>query len=414
MNLVQKLALDAGPILRALTRSRAGPVLIALQCAITLAIITNAIFIIQDRLQKMARPSGVDVDNVFSMNAIPFAPNFDVKASVEADLRALRALPGVVDAGVINAFPLLESGGSSSFTATADAKPAEFISAARYESDAHALNTLGLKLIAGRDFREDEIRSREANSQWDNPVAILSKAFADKLYPPDGGSAGTAVGKTVYDSNKTPIPIVGIVERAQAPWVNWGQLEYSAFFSNYRLSFTRYIVRTAPGERDRLMAEAEKVLSAGNSGRLINQMKSQTEIEARTYGEYRAMAVILLSVIVLIVIITGLGIVGLASFNVNARKKQIGTRRALGAQKGDIVRYFLVESWLITTAGAVIGAGLSFGLSYWMVNTFDLPPLDWRYIPVGVGFLWVLGLVAVLVPARRASQLAPALATRSV
>lgn len=414
MNLVQKLALDAGPILRALTRSRAGPVLIALQCAITLAIITNAIFIIQDRLQKMARPSGVDVDNVFSMNAIPFAPNFDVKASVEADLRALRALPGVVDAGVINAFPLLESGGSSSFAATADAKPAEFISAARYESDAHALNTLGLKLIAGRDFHEDEIRSREANSQWDNPVAILSKAFADKLYPPDGGSAGTAVGKTVYDSNKTPIPIVGIVERAQAPWVNWGQLEYSAFFSNYRLSFTRYIVRTAPGERDRLMAEAEKVLSAGNSGRLINQMKSQTEIEARTYGEYRAMAVILLSVIVLIVIITGLGIVGLASFNVNARKKQIGTRRALGAQKGDIVRYFLVESWLITTAGAVIGAGLSFGLSYWMVNTFDLPPLDWRYIPVGVGFLWVLGLVAVLVPARRASQLAPALATRSV
>jgi len=126
------------------------------------------------------------------------------------------------------------------------------------------------------------------------------------------------------------------------------------------------------------------------------------------------MAIILVSVIVLIVIITGLGIVGLASFNVNARKKQIGTRRALGAQKGDIVRYFLVESWLITTAGAIIGAGLSFGLSYWMVNTFDLPPLDWHYIPVGVVFLWVLGLVAVLVPARRASQLAPALATRSV
>jgi len=414
MNLIQKLALDVGPILRALTRSRAGAVLIALQCAITLAIITNAIFIIQDRLSKMARPSGVDVDNVFSMNAIPFAPHFDSKASIEADLRALRALPGVVDAAVINAIPLLESGASSVYAARPDSKANEFIGAARYESDAHALNTLGLKLIAGRDFREDEIRGREINSQWENPVVILSKAYADKLFPPDGGSAGTAVGKTLYDGNQTPIPIVGIVERAQAPWIGWGQLEYSAFFSNYRLSFARYIVRAAPGERDRLMAEVEKVLTSSSSGRLIVSIKSQTEIEARTYGEYRAMAVILLSVIVLIVIITGLGIVGLASFNVNARKKQIGTRRALGAQRSDIVRYFLVESWLITTAGALVGCGLSFALSYWMVNTFDLPPLDWRYIPVGVVFLWVLGQLAVLVPARRASLLAPALATRSV
>lgn len=414
MNLFQKLALDLGPIARALTRSRAGAVLIALQCAITLAIITNAIFIIEDRLAKMARPSGVDVDNVFSMNAIPFAPNFDSRGSIEADLKTMRAVPGVVDAAVVNAFPLLESGGSSTYAAKPDAKPAEYVGAARYEGDAHVLNTLGLKLIFGRHFRDDEIQVREANSQYQNAVTILTKAYADKMFPPDGGSAGTAVGKALYDSNQTPMPIVGIVERAQTPWISWGQLEYSAFFSNYRLVFTRYIVRTEPGARDRLMPEIEKLLTASNSGRIINSMKSQTDIEARTYGEYRAMAVILVSVIVLIVVITGLGIVGLASFNVNARKKQIGTRRALGAQKGDIVRYFLVESWLITTAGAVIGAGLSFALSFWMVNTFNLPPLDWRYIPIGVFFLWVLGLVAVLVPARRASQLAPALATRSV
>ena len=97
----------------------------------------------------------------------------------------------------------------------------------------------------------------------------------------------------------------------------------------------------------------------------------------------------------------------------NARKKQIGTRRALGAQKGDILRYFLVESWLVTTAGAAIGALLSFALSFWLVNTFSLPPLDWRLVPAGAVFLWTLGLLAVLPPARRAANLPPALATRS-
>jgi len=413
MNPIRKLASDAAPILRALTRSRAGPILIALQCAITLAILTNAIFIIQDRVQKMARPSGMDVDHVFWFFSIPFTADFDANAVLTEDMRRLRALPGVVDASITTGVPLSGGGSSSAYAATADAKPEAYQRASYYETDDHGLNAFGVKLIAGRNFLPGEVEQRAPLTERENGAAIITKAYADKLFPPDGGS-GAAIGKSLYGKTGKPTPIVGIVERAQTPWLTWGELEHSVFFSSYQASFSRYVVRTEPGQRDALIPQVEKLLADISRDRIISYLKTQQQAEQEAYSQYRAMAVILGVVIVLIVAITALGIVGLASFNVNARKKQIGTRRALGAQKGDIVRYFLVESWLITTAGAVLGAVLSFGVSFWMANTFDLPPLDWRYIPVGVGLLWVLGIIAVLIPARRASQLPPALATRSV
>ena len=410
MNQFRSLALSFGPIVRALTRSRAGAVLIALQCAITLAILTNAIFIIQDRLQKMARPSGVDVEHLFSVLNVPFAPDYDARTAIETDISMLRAQPGVIDAAVINMLPLSSSGSSSAFAGKADAKPDEYSGAARYETDAHGLNTLGLKLVAGRNFLEEEVIPHAPISEWGKVSVILTQAYAKKLFPPDGD----AVGKLLYDGGHRGMPIVGIVERLQMPWLTFGELEHSVIMSTYTLGATRYVIRTAPAERQALMPRIEELLGKSSNERLVLQLRTQNEVEARTYSEYRAMAAILSAVIVLIVMITGLGIVGLASFNVSARKKQIGTRRALGAQKGDIIRYFLVESWIITSLGALIGAALSFVLSYWMANTFDLPPLDWRYVPVGVLFLWVLGLLAVWVPARRAAQLPPALATRSV
>ena len=405
-----KFFLDMGPVLRALTRSRAGAVLIALQCAITLAILTNSIFIIQDRVQKMLRPSGVDAENVFSLRVLPFKQNYDMKNDIERDMRELRALPGVLDASIVGSIPLSGGGSSTGMRTSPDAAPETRVSMAYYETDEHGLNTLGLKLIEGRDFTAEEITAMAPNSDSKAASVILSKSLATKLFPD-----GSAVGKSLYYSGGDAVRVVGVVERLQTPWIFWGELENAMLISQYTLSpiFVRYVVRAQPGQRDAVIAEVEKKLAQLDPNRVIRETEPQDEVESKAYASYRAMAVILGTVIVLIVAVTSLGIIGLASFNVNVRRKQIGTRRALGAQKGDIVRYFLVESWLITTGGALVGAGLSFALSWWMVDTFDLPPLDWRYVPVGVIFLWLLGQLAVLLPARRAAELPPALATRS-
>jgi len=119
-------------------------------------------------------------------------------------------------------------------------------------------------------------------------------------------------------------------------------------------------------------------------------------------------------VMIILTIVTGLGIVGLASFNVNQRKKQIGTRRALGASQGAIVRYFMLENFLISSGGVLLGAGLTIGLNIVLVEVLSLQSMDWFYIPIGMAVLWLVGLIAVYGPAKKAASIPPALATQTV
>jgi putative ABC transport system permease protein len=112
--------------------------------------------------------------------------------------------------------------------------------------------------------------------------------------------------------------------------------------------------------------------------------------------------------------VTALGIIGLATFQVNARRKQIGTRRALGARRADIVRYFLLENGLLGAGGALVGVLLAYAASGWLTKVFQMAPLPPLYVAASALALLGLGQLAVLWPARRAGAIDPAVATRTV
>ena len=126
------------------------------------------------------------------------------------------------------------------------------------------------------------------------------------------------------------------------------------------------------------------------------------------------MIVLMTGLSLLLVTITALGIVGMASFWVTQRTKQIGTRRALGATRTAIVREFQVENALLTTAGAVLGVALAYGLNYWFAKQANIAVLPWVYVLVGIVIVYLLGQMAVYRPAKRASQVSPAIATRTI
>ncbi|MBA3485877.1 MAG: FtsX-like permease family protein, partial [Lysobacter sp.] len=94
--------------------------------------------------------------------------------------------------------------------------------------------------------------------------------------------------------------------------------------------------------------------------------------------------------------------------------KQIGIRRALGATRGQILRYFQTENVLLATLGIVLGMLLAYGINMLLMQHYELPRLPAMYLPVGAIALWLLGQIAVYGPARRAAQVPPAVATRSV
>ena len=234
----------------------------------------------------------------------------------------------------------------------------------------------------------------------------------------DDGAGRTAVqnlSATVTPVNDNdPVNVVGVVETLQAPWQGWSGVEKSMLVPQLRATdFVRYIVRAEPGMRDQLMPEIEAMLAASNKDRIIRDMVTMDEVRKLAYVGDAALVKILGFVVVLLTIITALGIVGLASFNVSRRTRQIGIRRALGATRPAIVRYFMIENSIVSAIGIVIGGILAIALNIAMVEAYSLEPLAWYVIPAGVLALWAVGQLAVAGPARKASNIAPAIATRS-
>lgn len=403
---------EIGPIFRAMLRNKVGAILIALQIAVTMTIIVNSVYIIVERSKEMQRDSGIDNENSFFLTSVGFTESFNAPVTVEEDLNALRALPGIVDAIQINAVPNSGSGWSMELKTQSGAEY-DGVGTAVYMVDEHGVNALDVEIIAGENFAATDISLRN-NGQVDWPnKTILTKAMAENLFPDI--PYASVVGKTVYINDIDPMIVIGIIDKLQAPWVGWNNLE-NVMLSPERMDFkgSRYFIRTEPSQRDSVMKEVEELLANSNKGRLIQGMRSIEETRERSYRGHTAMIKILTTVMIILTIVTALGIVGLASFSVNQRKKQIGTRRALGATQATIIRYFMLENFLISSIGVILGAALTIGLNIILVNTFGLDRIDWFYIPIGMLVLWLVGQGAVFGPARKAANIPPALATRTV
>ncbi|WP_267222495.1 ABC transporter permease [Dyella silvae] len=405
------------PILVALKRHKAGTILIAMQIALTLAIVCNALFIIDQRLDRIARPTGLDESNlVIIRNRWVGVTDEATGPLIHGDVQALRQLPGVQDAISINSYPLAGGGWSTGVRVNVDDKKSK-AHTTLYFSDEHMLPTMGARLIAGRNFTPDEVTDAKANAVDTPAVIIITKALAHDLFPD-----GSALGKSVYVSDtKKPSTIVGIVERMQVPWnSSWADAwAENAVFQPYVLMYSGNVllIRTKPGQQDAVMKSAPEMLFKLNRMRVFpkeNGVRTFANQRESIYKRDRGMAILMGVVCLVLLGITAAGIVGLTSFWVGQRRKQIGVRRALGATKRDILSYFLTENLLIGTVGVLIGALMAIGMNLWLVTQFEMARLSLAYVAIGVVALLLLGQGAVLAPAMRASRVQPVEATRSV
>ena len=402
------------PIFSALRRNHTGALLVSVQIAIALAVLVNAVYVVKQRIDLIGRPTGLDVENVFAVASAGFTDRYDFESAVREDLAFLRGLDGVVDATASSSIPLSRSGSSIQLQTEPPPKRASGPGINYFEMDEHGLNTLGLKLVAGRNFRPDEILPRvsETNRTDFVPQILVTRAVAERFFPNQN-----ALGRTVYTNIGQPATILGIIERMHGSWTDSETVE--EVFVKPRVPYTyggpvNYLVRAKPGQLAAMMRAAEDHLSTSNPNRVIHWVRSLELFKQRTYLADRNMGIFLATVIGLLLAITSIGIFGLATFNVGTRTKQIGTRRAVGARRIDILCYFMVENWLITTVGVVTGCGLALGIGYWLSTKFSLPRLDLYYLVGGVLVLWTIGQLAAMQPARRAARISPAIATRTV
>lgn len=407
------MALHIRPILSAMLRNKTGAVLMALQIAFTFAVVVNSSFIVTTRVEKMTRPTGLDEPNLFALGVQGFGEDFDGHGMVQRDLDHIRSMPGVVDASPSNQIPLSGGGWGTGLRTELDRETEQRASGNVYESTPDTINTLGVELIAGRNFTPEDVIWRLPADDRETASTIVTAAMAEALFPDI--EPEDAVGRTVYWGNEGQMTIVGIIAQMHGAWVSWDSLENSILVPSVGEGPNfRYLIRTEPGQRDRVMREVEQALAELDRSRVVGTPRSLEEYKSGSYEGDRAMAIVMAVVMLLLIIITSLGIVGLAFFTVTQRFKQIGTRRALGARKVDIVKYFLAENWLVTSIGLALGAMLTVGVNIALVHAWDLPKLNWTYLPAGLVFIWALGQIASYLPAQRAARISPAVATRNV
>lgn len=407
-------AMEIPHILKSLLHSKAAFILLALQVAITLAVLVNALALVKRSKEIIDEPNGMDSNNIIAILSIPFDQQFNderyVQAGLRDDLEYLRRMPGVINATCLNSVP--GDIGSNNGIYAEGRESSTGTSAGTFSADEHTFDTLGIEIVEGRNFVAEEVffspwpPADEALPQ----VSVITSKLARHLFGDE-----PAVGKTVnvMGLKKTVIGVVDLF-RGRNPIL--GDAQMNMFFPGYgtrRKASSTYLVRTEPGLVDPMIPEIEEKLLQLNQGRDINKINPLSENLSNATGLQSYGGLVLLCISGLLVVTTALGIFGMASFEVTKRIKQIGTRRALGATRTAIMRYFLLENLITTGTGIIFGSGLAIALNVVMSN-LGLGRADLMVTSWGIVFVILIGQISVLIPAYKASLVSPAEATRGI
>lgn len=400
--------LDIMPIIKSLWRNKTGPLLIILQLSLTVAVISNALFVVHDRIEKIERPTGIAEEEIFIIWARRTSPEGDIQEIINKDMEIIRATPSVINATSISSIPLSGSGTSSALRKSLGVGNTDFNSAI-YAMTQHGIDTLGITLIEGRNFNDNDVQFFTLESPPDHSVTIITRDFAEKMFPEE-----SAIGKTIFMGN-LPLTVVGVVERLMAPWPE-SELAYDATMIPIivKEDSTHYLVRTLKAQRDATMHALVEKLRAIDSTRLIGEERSMVQVKRDAYSGDYAMIKILSFVIFLLTFVNALGIVGLTTFWVNQRRKQIGIRRALGSTKVGVIRYFMMENTLLVLFAAAVGTIIAYVNSSYMVRTQGAGLLPIEYVLITVVFLLLVTLLAAYSPVRKAAQISPVEAVSNV
>lgn len=410
--------MDILPILSTLRRHKLTSWLLILEIALTCAIVCNAVFLIGQRLQRMDMPSGVAEHELLQIQVADVTSPSNPYARLAEDVAALRQVPGVISVASSNQVPFGNSSSNANLRLD-PAQPERTLNATTYFGE-NLVPTLGTRLLSGRDLQPDDFVEVEAalkalgtgDSKNLPHVTLITRTLAERLWP-----GQNPLGRLIYLTPTVGLRVVGVVDSLARPNAyDIAKAQYTMIVP-LRMGANKdqsYLIRTRPEDRASVMTAALAALKKVDPQRVVTTQRSFDEVRRKFFQDDRAMAGMLVGVIVALLIVTALGIVGLASFWVAQRRRTIGVRRALGATRRNILNYFQTENFLLATIGIAFGMVLAYGINLFLMTHYELPRLPGGYFPIGAIALWLIGQLAVLGPALRAAAVPPVVATRSV
>jgi predicted permease len=275
--------------------------------------------------------------------------------------------------------------------------------------------TAGTRLVAGRDFTWDDLYGLR-------PTVMVSENFARESW----GSASAGVGKRVRQfSNKPWLEVIGVVEDVRVHGVDqdapqviyWPAMLNSPYSSQPSIEPSRavtFVLRSDRAGSESLQGEMQQAVWSVNSSLPLASIRTMQEIYSQSLAR-TSFTLVMLAIAGSMALALGIiGIYGVISYTVSQRKREIGIRLALGAQKSDLKWMFVRSALLLTLAGVVIGLGTAATLMRLMKSLlFGISPLDpFTYITVPLILVMSAALASYL-PACRAAAIDPTEALRA-
>jgi putative ABC transport system permease protein len=328
-----------------------------------------------------------------------------IHAFARGVLDRIQYLPGVKSASLINAAPFGMMFIQLDFYIEGRPKPALF--AGTPKIDPNYFKTMGIPLLAGRDFTERDT----ANTL---KVAIVSQRIVREYFP---GGPAEAVGQRVRLEDRGEwLTVVGVVADIRQMGLDRNvQPMIYAPFQQERSGFVRFVSFVARTSSPARVAEGIRAEIRRAAPDLpIEITRTMDEAVAASVAPPRFRMWLLVVFATTATLIATCGIYGLMAYAVTQRRREIGVRMALGADRRDVLRLVLTRALRIVLAGVIVGLAAAAGVTRVLQRfLFGVTPTDPIAFTIVTLLLIAVGLMAAWLPARRATRIDPSAALRS-
>jgi predicted permease len=387
--------------------------LVAAQVAMTLVLLIAAGLLIHSFLRLTSVSTGFEAsgrDGVVQTVKVTLPQRLSdepdrIHAFTRSVLDRVQHLPGVTSASVINSAPFGLMFIQTDFDVEGQPKPKLFAGTPRIE--AGYFKTMGIPLLAGRDFTARDT----ANT---SKVAIISERVARECFP---GGPGDALGRRVrLDPRDEWLTVVGVVaDIRQRNLAQDVQPMIYAPFQQDRSGFLRFVsvvARTAAPASAAAGIRAEIRRTAPDLP--IESTVTMDEAIAASVAQPRFRTLLLVLFATAATLIATCGIYGLMAYAVTQRRREIGVRMALGAERRDVLRLVLTRAFRIVMVGVITGlAAATVVTRVLQTFLFGVTPTDPIAFTIVTLLLMAVGLMAAWLPARRATRIDPSTALRA-
>jgi predicted permease len=405
--------------------NRVRSALVVLEIALALTLVIGSGLLIRTSLALHSVAPGFDANNVLTMRMSFTGPRFETAASVDqtinAGIEGVRRLPGVVSASAACCLPL-EGGYGLPFKIIG--RPVEqgqgqFTGGGAWTTVSPGyFEVFKIPVIRGRTFTEFDTKASQ-------PVVIINEAMVKEYWKTgDPLTDRLTIGRSGMKefASEPDRQIIGIVadsrddglnqEPSPKMFVPQGQIPDLVNALNNRISTTAWVVRTRTAPLA-AVAEVQEALRKA-TGLPVADIRSMSQIVSRSTSRTQFNTLLMTVFALSALALAAIGIYGVMAYAVQQRTREIGVRLALGAAPSAVRTMVVLQGMRLALIGVVIGVAAAYGLSRYMSTLlFGVEARD-PLVFVGVPLLLaVIALVAVWVPAARASRIDPLGALRS-